>query len=618
MQPDSFNMQLQSHFLAARAPPISLRSVTLVTISKVIDQCLGLMAGSINTIKDSPQSGKQSLGNEVNNSPESQSSPKDKEGSISSRIPRVTGLKQTANTSAAKEHRGGSSIPVAIQRRSIEPLGVSLQKRQSELSSGLRLVEKPRGPRPRPHTEQTAFTIPESAQGTEPASQTIPPSTSSSSISTWDFRDVEEAERPPTVFTGEYRTRNLGIPGHHSPRPILRIASSAENLIMGGATLESSSNTIAHKANPSLRERLNKITPSTPKETDSLKGTTPGSRGTLGSKSSAGSSQDGIPTSRSLPRSQVSLDSISKRDISGKEMAISRKPVSNKPSVHGLFSPSSKGLRSIEEPVVPKIPDQYSSSQAHSVRRVSVDSPGPATACSEKDVPSTSEPEATPMPRTAIKIGTMNLHPPRTSSLQALSELSEQSPAASVGLPLNVTAGLKRNVTFNYISPLASKDGQSSQSPDKSKFAESRSNHLLESFRNIFRSRSGATDKDRTKIDENCTPRPSNENQAHDGSKAMPKKHQTSVDCAPKNLDVFYSCLETLCKKVGEAPTSLERDRHIRLALRLQQQLGDYQSIEKTALEAELLAKKKLLERKAAEESLNTSLAEAQAQLDEN
>ncbi|KAL4941372.1 hypothetical protein BDV06DRAFT_194650 [Aspergillus oleicola] len=533
-----------------------------------------------------------------------------------------------------------------------------------------------------------------------------------------------------------------------------------------GASPESSSHTDTHKTSPSLRQRLSRLAPGAPKETNSPKGTTSGTGEILGSKSSASGKQDDTPTSRNFCRPQTSLDAIAKRDISDKEMSISRKSVSSRPSVHNLFSPSLKSMRTDKEPNVPKIPDQYNSGQCDCVRRIlAIDPATPATAGSEtKDAPSTSGPEVTLMPKTAIKVGPMNLHPPRTSSLQALSELangsgSERSPAAVSGRDSsNGTKGIKRNITFNNLTPRAWENERFSMSPDKFRLSESKGNNLFGSFRNIFRSRNGASDKDRIKTTENHAPTPSTEIQTPNGeglaakddqpyndsdkshkskskhtrvssgvswnrsrnprpvtespatpapfdprllanphrlpngnipsfarptrstrTKASPSlKGQTSVtpdaqarrpqvrtastgspqrltrnprrttgsvlilpsqkeenhstkadsekvagamdepiDSVLKNLDVFRSCLETLCRKIGEAPTLLERDRHARLALRLQQQLGDYQSIEKAALEAESLAKEKLLEKRAAEESLNTSLEEAQAQLKE-
>ncbi|KAL4976951.1 hypothetical protein BDW66DRAFT_159202 [Aspergillus desertorum] len=740
------NTHTQPHYPAALASRTLPRSIILVKNNQ-----------NSNTSPDTKAHG----------SPDTQSSSRGKESYTSSRIPRVAGLKPAASSSATKGTRSSSLIPVPVHKRSAEQLDATLQGRQNESSlSGARLSEKPRGPRPRPPSEQTALLIPESTEETEQKSGITPPSASSSTVSSWDFRDIGEPERPETVFTGEYRTRILGNPGQRSPGPTLRITLSAEDIIMGGASGEASKDANTRPSTTSLIQRLGKLTPSTPKATKNLRGTTPGLSETPESKASGGNSQGSTPSNRNFCRSQPSLDSLQRRDISGKEMSISRKPV-NRPSLSSLFSPSSKSLQSVDEPAVPKIPERYYTDPETGMRQVSsrtVESETPVSAASElKDTPSKSKPESTPMPVTAIKVSTKGPHPPRASSLQALSSLSVgsglvSSPAVT-GEASTVAANMRRNVTFNDIAPFASHLEHLKQSPDKSRLSEPRSNHLLGSFRNIFRSRSGAAEKERVRKDDNGAPIPLTENQAPNTERSAAKgyhlhgdfeksfklkpkhtrlsngvswnrssrnhknaespttptpsgprllapphripegnipsfarptrstrtkassaspKGQTSITpdghgrrphvrtastgspqrltqgsrrttghilmlaaqkkaaqstfpvsgktvavsdlsvghTEPKKLDAFRACLESLCKKVGEAPTSLERDRHLRLALNLQQQLANYQGIEKVALEAESLAKEMLLERQVAEESLNTSLAEAQAQIE--
>jgi hypothetical protein len=39
-----------------------------------------------------------------------------------------------------------------------------------------------------------------------------------------------------------------------------------------------------------------------------------------------------------------------------------------------------------------------------------------------------------------------------------------------------------------------------------------------------------------------------------------------STDSLPKNVDAIRNCLDTLCKKVGEAATPLVREMHIRVS----------------------------------------------------
>lgn len=432
--------------------------------------------------------------------PETQILPRNNDGSTGSRIPRFAAPKQVGNSSAAKGLRSGSSIPVAVHKCSAEQLGVPTQETQHEPSpKGIRLVNKPRGPRP-PPTDQAPTLISESAEGTGPMPAEASSSVSISSSDTWDYRDIGDLERPPVAFTGEYRAHVLGPSGNQTRGcgPTLRITSSAEEVIMGGAKQELSSSYIAQKSSPSLFQRLGKLTPNTPKSSKSPRDITPGSRGTQGSKISLDSGKDSTPVSRNSCRPQTSMESISKRDISGKELSISRKPMT-KSSLSSLLSPSSKTLHSDVEPMVPKIPDQYVSGQVPSVRKVSnkcVELATPAKAPLEtKSTPSNPEPMATP--ETVIKTSTICSHPPRSSSLKALSDFpsvsgSEQNPADASSKSAKVATNLKRNVTFNDITPLASSEGEFSQGLDKRRLPESKSNHLLGSFRNIFKARGGA------------------------------------------------------------------------------------------------------------------------------
>ncbi|KAL4909871.1 hypothetical protein BDW74DRAFT_143919 [Aspergillus multicolor] len=527
----------------------------------------------------------------------------------------------------------------------------------------------------------------------------------------------------------------------------------------------SNTNTNTERSTPSLMKRLGKLAPSTPKSTNSLVVTTPGSRDTAGSKGSGGNSQGSTPTTRNFCRPQLSLDNIPRRDISAKELSLSRKPI-NRPSLINLFSPSSKSLRSEEEPNVPKIPERYFNHVESETRQVSSKSAAPETPAGAesdyRDYLSNSPPEDASIPETVIRVGP-SPHPPRVSSLQASSYVSNvsgpqhSSPVTTAGR-LNVPTNLGRNVKFNAIAPFASGNESVCHGPGTSRLTESKSNHHLERFRNIFRSRSGAADKERIRKEDIQAPIPLIENRTPDterntaksqllrndyerSPKSKPKhtrlsdgvswnkssrnprnvespttptptvphllappireqegnipsfaSHTTSTrtkaspvqkgqpsvtpdpharkplvrtastgsphriaqgsgrvinnillrsaqkksnrsptprpvkagagsyvsarSTQPKNLDAFHDCLDILCNRIGEAFSRSERDTHFRLALGLQQQLGNYQSIEKAALEAESLAQKKLFEKQVAEQSLHTILAEVQAHIE--
>ncbi|KKK22535.1 hypothetical protein AOCH_005513 [Aspergillus ochraceoroseus] len=684
------------------------------------------------------------------NTPASHSLEKQRDDSIISRIPRGPPLKSTQGT-ASSSQKGircaadqRSSIPVAVHRLGGEQLSPLANDKQSEpSSSGIRVVDKPRGPRPHPSIEQSDLTGPELGQETDETSQQAPPSPLSSN-SSWDFGNEDETEKPPTVFTGEFRTRVLKVPGHKSSGPTLRIASSAENVIMGSAN-NGQDYVVTQRSNPAKVKYLDKIIPTTPTETSSAK------------------------VARNFCRPQISLEMIIPKRHPSREMSISRKPIT-RDGLGSLLSLSPGSLRPENEPAVPKIPERFSSNQKTAITQPVSKAMSPVTPAKSASQPNDSPIELsgfeTPMPRTVLKVAEILPHPPRTSSLQTLSNFSVDAkapqPVATETDPNKTTASsLRRNVTFNDIVPCGASEEQNVQDSDKVRLPESKSNHILGSFRNIFKSRMNALDKGRGKNQEN-TPEPAKENLSlhtdqnpkkaeeinsdvgktpkvrprytrlsngvgwargprnpksaneSPATPALPRllapPHRTldentpsfarptkstrrkaayglrgrtstpdfhsrrghvrtastgspqrlsrgpkcnplmlsplkisnephpvtvgqpsplsnkaesiqtdsnSNNLVPKNLDAVRNCLETLCRKVGEATIPFERDRYLRLALNLQQQLGDYRSIEKTVLDAEALIKEMRMERNDVENTLNTSLSEIQAQLEE-
>ncbi|KAL4880988.1 hypothetical protein BJY04DRAFT_218824 [Aspergillus karnatakaensis] len=447
-------------------------------------------------------------------SPESQPSPAYKDDSLDTRIPRGVGLRQPANFSAVKGPRLGpearSSIPVAVRSRSAEQLGTVLQGKQSDTPPiEIRQIDRPPGPRPRPFAEPNLHVVSKQTPTSERIVEPDTISTSSSSIGDWDLDEENELKRRPTGFTGEYRTRVLASPGQQIAGPVLRVASSAENLIMGEAPQEASIAASMPKSSPPFSRFLGKLSLGTTKDIKSLKVNTPGSKS---------SSQESTPITRNFCRPQVSMDSIPKRDISGKEMSISRKPV-NRPSLSSLFSPSSKSLHLEDEPLVPRIPDQYFASQENTAL-VSGKANEPETPA--KTVPGpkgtvhTPESSTIPTPETVIKCTMTPQHPPRTSSLQVLSDhpsehQSEQEAAAESGTHLVDAGNMRRNVTFNAIVPLSPVSEQFIESPERARLPESRSNMLLGGIRSIFKAR-GGVDRERIRKEDISSPMAVDEN----------------------------------------------------------------------------------------------------------
>jgi hypothetical protein len=279
----------------------------------------------------------------------------------------------------------------------------------------------------------------------------------------------------------------------------------------------------------------------------------------------------------------------------------------------------------------------------HSISSRTIEPETPAKIAPEsKTPPSKLEVEVTPVPGTVVKEGTRQPYPPRTPSARAVAgSIGYAGPEA----PSKVAMSLQQNVTFNDIMPLDSYKEQATRLPG------SRSNHILGSFRNIFKSRSDSWNKSsrnpKAAADESSTtptpslprflappsrfpggdipsfPRPTKLARAKttpgpkgqasitpdihsrlghvqitstgsphrlSGSPRRPADGQlrlstqrkitqspvsasdktvatsdSSIDSVPKNLSPIRACMETLCKKAGEATTTLERDRYIRV-----------------------------------------------------
>ncbi|KAK1146949.1 hypothetical protein N8T08_002276 [Aspergillus melleus] len=141
----------------------------------------------------------------------------------SSRIPRgLANVKsQMPPSSEHKEARAiserRSSIPLASRTYGAEQIGDFGNTPVGSFSGSIRVVERPRGPRPQNATERADFKI------------EMPETMSSSS------GEESDLQKPPTVFTGEYRTRTFARSASRSEGPKLKIASSAEQVLMGAA-----------------------------------------------------------------------------------------------------------------------------------------------------------------------------------------------------------------------------------------------------------------------------------------------------------------------------------------------------------------------------------------------
>ncbi|THC97815.1 hypothetical protein EYZ11_002731 [Aspergillus tanneri] len=392
---------------------------------------------------------------------------------LQAQVPALAGHK---GARATPEPR--SSIPVAIRKHSVEQMPNSQNEPGDTFSGGIRMVEKPRGPRP--HQKKTAQKEPISK--TERAE-----SISSSSVSDWDFND--EPKRPTNVYTGEYRQRDKP---HHGPT--LKIAPSAEKIIMGAAS-EGSDYVVTQRSNPALVEYSD-----TPKRLQKKQNT---DKEVADASPQSPDSSERTPLARNFCRPQISLEGFSRRDFSGRELAIQRK---------ALHSPSSPSLsRSPAHsspgpgPSVPSIPAEHRASDKGSVSATPPKSPLRALAPDSHGGGGSGPGSVTT---------TVRRFPPRTSSLQAVADFPIHSETASPA-----DADHKRDVTFDDIVP-KHPGGKVQVAPSGTgdRLVDSRSTRVLDSFRSIFKSRS-TTEKGRGRQNENEPPGAASKDTTADSAK---------------------------------------------------------------------------------------------------
>ena len=431
-----------------------------------------------------------------------------------SRIPRGHGQKSYPGVikgpRPAPDHR--SAIPVAARRLSAGNTDTTPSTPSEGFAGGIRVLDRPPSSRARPAAaEPTTPSVPESIQETGKESAN---SSSSSSISSWDPGDGEdELQKPPTVFTGEYRTR-LSERQRHGPT--LKIAGSAENVIMGTEDRFKSS-IVTQRSSPLRVKYIDRTKPYSPKSPDdALKGQSDQTQGQNGEQQ---------PQAKNFCRTQISPENV--KDISNRELSVARKPL-NRPSLASLFVGSAENLDAESTPPVPKV----SISKEGSVHKASplsgvkkTDDPTPTPS------PRLNEGGSTPEP-TQKHMGPLRSHPPppRSSSLQAVADFPMHSESESdPQTPGEKLAQEKEGLHAKQDAPSedsaearASKDQGSAEAP---RLPDSKSTRVFDSFRNMFKHK-GATEKGRAKKDES------------DQTPMLPKEQSTiSVKSIKKNTD---------------------------------------------------------------------------------
>ncbi|BCR86727.1 uncharacterized protein ACHE_30714S [Aspergillus chevalieri] len=659
-----------------------------------------------------------------------------------------------------------SAIPISVRRLSTEAADIIQRTSNGGFAGGIRILDKPSGPRSHPAGEPTSPSVPESIPETRKVSDN---STSSSSVGDWDLEyGEEEMQKPPTVFTGEYRTRPTERMGQYRYGPTLKIAGSADNIIMGTADDGSKSSLATQRSSPARVKYIETSKSGSSQDNDDKP------KGQADQVKDQHTPEQQSPT-RNFCRPQISLENLPKRDISNRELSVARKPL-NRPSLSNLLVPSADKLHAETTPPVPKVlvsgdSVHTSSPQSQSPKEnedaTPTHTPHQRNASSHVSTPATT-------PEQMLKNMPLRSHPPpRTSSLQAVadfpmhseSDANPKTPGEESGKE-NDTPQLKRDASIVNIPEIKEQD--QTRSVGTPRIPDSKGTRMLDSFRNIFKHKSG-TEKGRTRKEESghiprltkdqsivsmksvknvdekaesvkaspttkprlsdgvgwskvtrnpktsgeyspalvptpsstistsaSIPSPLSRNAPDDrtpsfarptqstrtkastpGSKpqlsvgqdghtrrviqgvsastgspqrllrtgtkrpsiasttnrtalnqprsTIPVNNQENTspgvakqpELAPKSFKEIRSFIDELCTKARDESTPAERERHLRLALALQQQLSDYYSVEKEAEEALILMKAKKADKDTAQDTLFNFFVQVRAQIEE-
>lgn len=290
----------------------------------------------------------------------------------SSRIPRASlrvSLVQIENPSKTLKNKYSSperpsSIPVPIRSLSLRNTP-SRDEVVSSPSVSNKGKETDMLADPIPENENAALTPPVLPQKAyEPAAAQ---SESSDEEGFMGEDEVPELERPPTVYTGEYRVKRLSRV-RPDQGPILRISASAEEVIMGKEENEShtvskqeagqqSRASITESFRASIESRMSSVSMKRASlrsaSLNAQEAANSGTRYAVATNGEKTKSQNAgeSPSSR-RPRSQTSPEHGTKRDISAKEMNIFRRLANNS----SFSSLRAETLIPDDAPPVPKIP----------------------------------------------------------------------------------------------------------------------------------------------------------------------------------------------------------------------------------------------------------------------
>lgn len=326
-------------------------------------------------------------------------------------------------------------------------------------------------------------------------------STSSSSVGNWGLEDgEEELQKPPTIFTGEYRTRPSERMGQYRYGPTLKIAGSADNIIMGTTDDGSKSSLATQKSSPARVKYIETSKSESSQDNDDKP------KAQVDQIKDQHNPEQQSPT-KNFCRPQMSIENLPKRDISNRELSVARKPL-NQSSLSNLFVASADKLHAESTPPVPKV--LVSGDSVHTSSPLSEKKNADATPAHtphQRNPSHVSTPATTP--EQMLKNMPLRSHPPpRTSSLQAVadfpmhseSDTNPKTPGEVSDKENNTPQQLKRDVTVVNISEIKDTQDQM-RSVETPRLPDSKGTRMFDSFRNIFKHKSGS-EKGRTRKEE--------------------------------------------------------------------------------------------------------------------
>lgn len=479
----------------------------------------------------------------------------------SSRIPRASNLSLRTSMMQSESHsktpknkyaapERPSSIPVPVRTLSL-PSSTS----KDDVTSVPSVSHKGKATDvladPIPENENAALT-----PSVIPQSYDEPTATKAEGSDEQGFMDedeIRELQRPPTVYTGEYRVKRLSKI-RLDQGPILRISSSAEKVIMGTEDDEShavskqescqqSRVSITESIRASVETRMSNISikraslrPTSLNAQEAAKSGTRNAEETNGEKTESPNVAES--PSRGRPRSQTSTEHGRKRDVSTKEMNIFRR-LANRSSFSSVRSVTLIPDDAPPVPIIPAhlaatngvdlVPSQQkvsgtkssiamstpqSASQGGSAHYMSGTRSGLPNASKENETPGSTSKSGPYNDGTTRADTTPRKFPPRTSShtpVPYVFDVEPQSVHTTTSEPdlKHFRASLRSKGKMKFpgkrkdIHPTGSTEN-AMNSPAESRPSGSKNSRVLENLRGIFGRQKGATDKGTTSKDDNA------------------------------------------------------------------------------------------------------------------